>query len=115
MAAKNFITNETNVNVESRTVELSKLLLWYREDFIKKGNETMSFSKKAVHYAIISKNIPIKWLTSINKDDMILLEFVYDHIKDDDEKKQSLKTLMESKGSCKITYAPYDFDINIKK
>lgn len=74
MAAKNFITNETSVNADSRTVELSKLLLWYREDFVKKGSETMGFSKKAVHYAIISRNIPIKWMTSINKDDMTLLE-----------------------------------------
>lgn len=34
MATTNFITNETNLISEKKTVELSKLLLWYKSDFI---------------------------------------------------------------------------------
>lgn len=71
MAAGNFITNETSVDVKNASIELSKLLLWYREDFT---SDKINFFKKAFHYTIIAKGLPLKWLTSIKKDDQLLIE-----------------------------------------
>jgi len=79
LAAQNFLTNETSVDLETKTITISKLLLWYREDFILHENESSktSFVKKALHYVIISKGLPLKWMTSIKKDDQTLIEYVY--------------------------------------
>ncbi len=76
LAAQNYITNETRIDVLTRTVELSKLLLWYREDFVNNIGkyDLLNFTKKAIHYGIINSDLtPLKWLTSIQKDDEILI------------------------------------------
>lgn len=78
LAAQNYITNETSVDVAKKTVEISKLLLWYREDFVNNLGHTsdaLNFAKKALHFSIISSNLtPLKWMTSIKKDDQVLIE-----------------------------------------
>lgn len=33
MATSNFVSSETKVNIEDKSVELSKLFLWYKTDF----------------------------------------------------------------------------------
>ena len=77
MAARNFITNETSVDAKNASLQLSKLLLWYREDFIsqqKGDSEIIDFFKKAFHYIIIDKGVSSKWFKSIKKDDQLLIE-----------------------------------------
>lgn len=119
LAAQNYLTNETKIDMATKTVELSKLLLWYREDFVYtevSGNDTLNYMKKALHFSIIAKGVPLKFLTSIKKDDQTLIEYVYQNIRENDEKKQQLKDLCEKEQKeLKITYAPYSFDINHKK
>lgn len=44
LATANFITSETNVNIKTKAVELSKLLLWYKSDFI---NDAVECDKTA--------------------------------------------------------------------
>lgn len=34
MAAINFCTNETSIDVNKRKIELSRIFLWYKKDFI---------------------------------------------------------------------------------
>lgn len=90
MATTNFITNETNLISEKKTVELSKLLLWYKSDFI--DNESQC-----------------------NKTpDQLLLEFVYENLRENDEKKSGLKVMMSSYEPA-VTFAAYDWEINAKK
>ncbi len=77
-ATRNFLTSETKVNLANKSVELSKLLLWYREDFISdfSSSRWRGFAKKACHYAIIERKLSLrlKKFTSIEKDDLYLLE-----------------------------------------
>lgn len=123
MAARNFITNETSVDAKNASLQLSKLLLWYREDFTshqKGDSDKIEFFKKAFHYTIIAKGLPLKWLTSIKKDDQLLIEYVFNNMKEGDEKKK-LSELIEShcngaedKREIQITYKPYNFGINLK-
>ena len=39
MAAVNFMTNETTIDLTEKSVEISKLLLWYQKDFVQSKND----------------------------------------------------------------------------
>jgi hypothetical protein len=75
MAAQNFITNETSINNEARSLELSKLFLYYREDFVMNTSniDILNAARKALHYLIITTGVPLKRITSIQKDDEVLI------------------------------------------
>lgn len=76
-ATRNFVTATTRINENERTVELTKLFLWYREDFVNHLGrfDTLNNIKKAVDFLVITRNYEsIKWMTAVEKDNKILLE-----------------------------------------
>lgn len=89
MATTNFITNETEIIEEKNVVVLSKLFLWYKADFIGDNVE--------------------------NKDeDMLLIEYVMRYIRKEDVKHSILKNLIDSSTKLTVTFANYDWNINVK-
>lgn len=86
MATSNFVSSETKVNIEDKSVELSKLFLWYKTDF-----------------------------TGGQDDDSLLIEYIVKHLKNDHIKHQQLQDLMvDNCAKILITYAAYNWDINAK-
>lgn len=49
MATINFITSETRVDLDSKLVELSRLFLWYKKDFID-SNKTENENEQLLKY-----------------------------------------------------------------
>lgn len=88
-AAVNFINSETTVDVPSKTVELSRLFLWYKLDFIE---ESVNHSNE----------------------DELLLNFI-NHYLCSPIKEDLSKLLENSSKEIKIIYSSYNWLINSKK
>ncbi len=113
-ATQDFVTASTSIDVLNDTVILTKLFLWYREDFLPEssGWDKIGSLRKAVHFKITTKEYDsLKWLTSIEKDDRMVLSFVLKYLKPGDRKRDMLRGML-SNDTPKIKYAPYDFAVN---
>lgn len=93
IAAINFITSETRVDLEAYTIELSRLFLWYKSDFI-------------LDFQDLAKS----------NNDQALIRFVEKYIREGDENKEKVQKLLESGiiDKVQIKYSSYDWQINFK-